>query len=699
MNKSKINKFSLAYFIGLIKWLVSVMGVKAHKQLLSILIPYVEKIFRVIQTRGVKEAISYNKEMRLKFLKLVFNNFDVKTLEFKVPKLMKPFIKSKELQEKNALRAFLSVLFMTRFLRLKPVASYETISKAPSYTGNPTDLRPMIFEFLKDIGFNPKHLGRKPSSLNFKKYHMSIKSGPNGPALWTSLQDYLSLPEDLKKHLQVLGGPKFSGHFKELDMLSQDPVLQDSFGFTEKRDIRKIALLSDKEGKTREVAIGDYWTQCALRPLHIYQSKILKRIKGDCMFDQTKHFKSLVKSTNEDSYHSIDLSSATDRFPIKIQKEMILLIAGSEYAESWEKVMVGYPFKTTSGPLLYGTGNPMGFYSSFSSFSLAHHFFVWLACKRAQVSFNKLPYMLLGDDIVIGNDKVAETYKALLVEWDIPFNKAKTHVSKYGFEFAKQIRFHKDNISPLSLSSIYNNRNDYKTSILFLVEELKNKEWNIDSGVFIESFLRTVHRFSAKRFRKTYPKIRLSLAILDYLQGNLTSLGDELIHYVRRSFKYSPAFENPAIQQVFSNEILRAVLIQEQKSNQNTGVHMFRNQKNTKILRIMNYIGRSKDYNRNDSVEALPFTSYYKHDVINDIIRTLYESKQITLTDKYSPERLRKIYSVDVRPLNVSDLYARHREVTYKTSWNIATEFANTATSVKEIKVFNKKYPLNLVPV
>jgi hypothetical protein len=32
--------------------------------------------------------------------------------------------------------------------------------------------------------------------------------------------------------------------------------------------IRKLTGIEDKEGKTRVIAIGDYWSQTALKPLH-----------------------------------------------------------------------------------------------------------------------------------------------------------------------------------------------------------------------------------------------------------------------------------------------------------------------------------------------------------------------------------------------------------------------------------------------
>jgi hypothetical protein len=43
--------------------------------------------------------------------------------------------------------------------------------------------------------------------------------------------------------------------------------------------------------------------------------------------------------------------------------------------------MVGYPFDYKDEKLSYSTGNPMGAYSSFNSFALAHHYIIFYICK------------------------------------------------------------------------------------------------------------------------------------------------------------------------------------------------------------------------------------------------------------------------------------------------------------------------------
>jgi len=73
--------------------------------------------------------------------------------------------------------------------------------------------------------------------------------------------------------------------------------------------------------------------------------------------------------------------------------------------------------------------------------ALTHHLIVRVAALRAGFP-HFTSYCLLGDDIVIANAAVAEQYKILLHQLDMPISDAKTHVSDDTFEFAKRW-FHK----------------------------------------------------------------------------------------------------------------------------------------------------------------------------------------------------------------------------------------------------------------
>jgi hypothetical protein len=81
---------------------------------------------------------------------------------------------------------------------------------------------------------------------------------------------------------------------------------------------RKLSFFPDKEKKVRVVGIMDYYSQLALKPLHNYLARALSKIPQDCTLDQGKFKDILLNNDKIDKYYSIDLTAATDRFPIEI---------------------------------------------------------------------------------------------------------------------------------------------------------------------------------------------------------------------------------------------------------------------------------------------------------------------------------------------------------------------------------------------
>lgn len=90
--------------------------------------------------------------------------------------------------------------------------------------------------------------------------------------------DWASLDQQTKDDLSVLGGSKFSGMYSHLDNL-----FPNGKGYP-----RRLTAFSDLEGKTRIIAILDYFSQTTLRPLHNWLFRLLSRIPQDCTFDQGK---------------------------------------------------------------------------------------------------------------------------------------------------------------------------------------------------------------------------------------------------------------------------------------------------------------------------------------------------------------------------------------------------------------------------
>lgn len=228
------------------------------------------KILDVLDTRGKPECIKYTKNLRLNFMKFFMKSSSDENMI--LPSSLK-FIKNINRAEGLPfIRLIFSVLYVTRFIELKPVPSFSSIESAPRFVGTPFNYFKDMTQFLKELGVNPQKFGSVPFKLKFKEFHMSSKSGPNGHALWSSYVDSMILPPDLENSLHVVGGPKLGELLSRMKTLvSKIPTFFLSRGSPKGQpQIRKLACISDKEGKTREVAILDYYSQCALKPLHEY---------------------------------------------------------------------------------------------------------------------------------------------------------------------------------------------------------------------------------------------------------------------------------------------------------------------------------------------------------------------------------------------------------------------------------------------
>lgn len=119
------------------------------------------------------------------------------------------------------------------------------------------------------------------------------------------------------------------------------------------------------------------------------------------------------------------MSSATDLFPLSVQKLLIDKLFNKEAAHAWIESGLGgnvflAPTRSEQFPqfVRFRSGQPLGFLSSwplFVRFALSHHFLVWLAADEVYPERKFTNYALLGDDIVIADKKVAECYFDMLL--------------------------------------------------------------------------------------------------------------------------------------------------------------------------------------------------------------------------------------------------------------------------------------------
>jgi hypothetical protein len=243
-------------------------------------------------------------------------------------------------------------------------------------------------------------------------------------------------------------------------------VTESMFGGTDEPKGLALGKLGKKfePGKVRLFAIVDYWTQCLMQPVHDWAFDILRGIPQDGTFDQLKPLKRLVNRMERSGIRrswSYDLSAATDRFPLWVQRSLLSGIFSDRFGTLWARLLAGRKYAHRSKGVIvnssvYATGQPMGALSSWGVFSLSHHLVVQFCAWRVGYKRWFDLYALLGDDIVIADEKVAKEYVTVMEALGVKIGLAKSLVgANRSLEFAKRFILEGVDVSPISLKEYH----------------------------------------------------------------------------------------------------------------------------------------------------------------------------------------------------------------------------------------------------
>lgn len=373
--------------------------------------------------------------------------------------------------DQNIIRGVLSVLQMYRVIKIPTKLKLETITSPfkGMYPSIPSlELRIALERLGVPSTQQDVHLGH----LKVKEINLSTTAGPNSAkalfGLNEDLMAYLRNPELLNTLIKYL---KLTGSYRFLDMVkdqvcaiisyTNSPYTRDSwYG---KYGIHKLGRLSIKEepaGKARVFAITDLITQSTLKPLHDLIFSLVKQIPSDGTFNQSRPLYYLLekmRGIDGVKFYSYDLSAATDRLPLTLQKDVLSLIIGSKAASLWASLLGDrdWYLADTKESYRYAVGQPMGALSSWGMLALTHHVIVQVSANR--VGFNKTftDYAILGDDVVIANELVAKAYHSLVTSWlGVDINLSKSLVSTHTFEFAKRLISFKGEYTPVGAKNL-----------------------------------------------------------------------------------------------------------------------------------------------------------------------------------------------------------------------------------------------------
>lgn len=417
-----------------------------------------------------------------------------------------------------SIKIALTMTYVSRHWTMSPHPDFD-----PIITPNDPDISevlPYIKEFIKD---NNLELN---TEFYRDKFHLSTKQGPNGQAIGNSLFDLYSMDEVLISNIKILN-PSIEEEIDQCKLYSDSKYSGKERGY-----LRKVTAISDKELKTRIIAILDYWSQTALKPLHDSVMSNLKKFKCDFTMDQ--HGFS-AKTLPQGTRYSYDLSNATDRFPINLQHALLKELIGVEKADAWKHILTfyEYTYKPNNTVIKYCAGQPMGAYSSWAVFSLCHHFILYVAARSTGQETNK-NYMMLGDDIVIIGGVLADKYRLLMDSLKVSIADRKSFISERYFEFAKRSYLNGTDVTPYPIGAIVSANTSVE--LVTAIRDLDRKELELELvPEFIYKILRAVSVTGTPDWKIRVLSNKLRALRLWPLYDNNTKYKHTLLEFVNLS--------------------------------------------------------------------------------------------------------------------------------------------------------------------
>jgi hypothetical protein len=343
-------------------------------------------------------------------------------------------------------RVVIAFLSMDRLVTTGINADFETITTPGTHVPGAADITTSeIVNALNRLGINTTEFKAEYQRRCRAQGHILMSTaGPNGQATWTAHTDAHAL----------MGNTVLLTAFQTIAEVSgMTRFLMDMMGTVSlpERDMRRPGMIvpgrlhafEEWGGKTRIVAILDYWTQLILTPLHETIFSFLPGIAADGTFNQTllaERVCQMTKAANKDTpVYSYDLTAATDRLPLALQQRVLEVLLGSSFATQWANLLVGREYTAESGKTYtYAVGQPMGAKSSWAMLALTHHVIVQVAAIRSNIAEYK-GYALLGDDITLTREEISTAYLQIMSHYGVAINMSKSIVPSAGATPAAEI--------------------------------------------------------------------------------------------------------------------------------------------------------------------------------------------------------------------------------------------------------------------
>lgn len=205
--------------------------------------------------------------------------------------------------------------------------------------------------------------------------------------------------------------------------------------------VGKIGHIQEPGMKLRAVANPFRVYQLSLSRLGDQLYELIQTLPWDCTHDQSK---GTVWAENKISEHNqmfaVDLSDATNQFPLELQKKVLQSISGvvEEDIHLFNDLAKANWLSPSHGMVNWTKGQPLGLYPSFAAFALTHGVLVSSLAKKLGLDPADT-FRILGDDIVISNRGLYESYREVLLKLNVPVSESKTLQSDLVTEFGGRV--------------------------------------------------------------------------------------------------------------------------------------------------------------------------------------------------------------------------------------------------------------------
>lgn len=200
----------------------------------------------------------------------------------------------------------------------------------------------------------------------------------------------------------------------------------------------RINVIQEGGAKGRVVCSPNAWVQYYMYPFHQRLVRYLTRVESrepgmngtwgvSCALDQLRGVSVALSRLENGSFCAgVDLSSATDRFPLDYQVEMTKYLGVPEMGSALSALRGPY-WAPDGDQWTYGAGQPMGVYGSFPLFHLSHFALLNGLSYQLDLPMDRSNFAVLGDDVLIFDENLLGSYLSTLERWQVPVSWHKSY--------------------------------------------------------------------------------------------------------------------------------------------------------------------------------------------------------------------------------------------------------------------------------